>query len=144
MNTIDIKAKKENFQYWLFEMENILEKFEKEFKEETFYNLNYSVESLLKLEEWILLNYFSMEDARNPKHKIRNDKIIRYIGKTFTQNIGGVWKLDSEDEKSAYYLLPIIVDYKNYTTPICPHRLFTACIDRKKGNFLSVILKNNL
>ncbi len=67
-----------------------------------------------------------------------------YVGETFRKNIGGKWKLDIENEKSAYFQLPILTDSPKINSPIAPHILVTACISSNKGNYISSILKNKL
>lgn len=133
-----IEEQKELFEYWLFEMDDVLENFTKRFKKDNL-PLDYSVTSLNYVESLILSYFPDIEEIKKTEHKHFYDELARYVGETFRKNIGGTWKLDIERESSAYYGLPIL----DYPTPICPHRFVTATIDRKKGTFLSTILTNN-
>ncbi len=134
-----IEQKNERFQYWLFKMDDILESFISKFEKENLI-LDYSIESLNLLEGLILKSFNDIEEIKKEKHSYFYDELVRYVGETFRKNLGGVWKLDIKDENSAYYNLPIL----DYATPICPHKLVTACIARKNGTFLSTILTNSL
>lgn len=134
-----IEQKKERFQYWLFKMDDILENFISKFEKENLI-LDYSIASLNALENLILQSFDDIEAIKEEKNSAFYDELARYVGETFRKNLGGKWKLDYENVDSPYYNLPIL----DYPTPICPHKLVTACIARKKGTFLSTILTTNL
>lgn len=134
--------REEDFQKWLFDMDNVLEEFINIFKKDENINLDFSLYSLDKVENWILNNFDSKEDLLKSKNKYLLNMIAVYIGETFRKNIDGKWKLDIDNEKSAYFKLPILTDSPNINSPIAPHTLATACISRDRGNYISTILKN--
>jgi len=139
-----IIQKRDEFQQWLFDMDNALEEFINIFKKDENINLDFSPNSLDKVEKWILNNFDSKEDLLKSKNKYLLNMIAVYIGETFRKNIGGKWKLDIDNEKSAYFNLPILTDSPKINSPVAPHTLATACISREKGNYISTILNNKL
>lgn len=142
MDNKEIQRRKENFEGWLFSMSDVLEEFVENFSLKTGHTLDYSVLSLIAFEEYILDNFSEIEELKKEDNKYKYDAFARYLGETIRKNIGGKWKLDIDNEKSAYFKLPILVEDVEKPTPICPHRLVTACIVRKKGTFLFKILDN--
>ena len=133
----------EDFQEWIFYISDKMDYFTEEFAKEQSLTLDYSMESLDVLEVWIL-NHF--DDA---KELIAEGQLLDYltiyIGETFRKYIGGKWFIDLENKKNAYFSMPVLTDpsYKGvvYKTPMT---YATACISRKKGNYISTILKNNM
>lgn len=144
MKTKEIEERKENFQQWLFLMDDTLDEIKRIFKNDKNVSLDFSPNSLDNVENWILDNFESKEDLLMEKNKHFLNMLAVYIGETFRKNIGGKWKLDLSNEKSAYYKLPILTDSPNINSPIAPHTLATACISRGKGNYISTILNNKL
>ncbi len=134
-----IEEKKEQFEYWLFDMDNVLEEFISKYQSENLL-LDYSLASLDGIENLILKSFDTIEELKKKEYSHFYDELSRYVGETFRKNAGGKWKLDIERESNAYYNLPIL----DYPTPACPHRLVTACIDRRTGVFFSTILTNIL
>ena len=136
---------KENFQEWIFYISDKMEYFTNEFAVKYDLKLDYSIESLDKIENWILSNFKNLSDILSEDNKKILDLLSIYIGETFRKYIGGKWYIDLDDEKNAYYSMPVLTskEYKGeiYKAPIT---MATACIDRRKGNYISTILKNNL
>lgn len=131
----------ENFQDWIFYIDDKMDSFTEEFAKEHNLNLDYSIKSLDELEGWIINNIkdrFQLKD--DPKLL---DLLTIYIGETFRKHIGGKWFMDTEDKENAYYMMPVLTspDYKGEKY-IAPLTFATACISRKKGNYISTILKN--
>ena len=142
MTTAEIERRKDDFQYWLFDMSNVLEKYIKDFEDHNKETLDCSLDSLLVLENHILNTFSSIQELKEETNKFKYDDITRYLGETIRKNVGGKWELDIENEKSAYYKLPVLVEDSNNSTVVCPHKLITASIGRKKGDFLHTVLKN--
>ena len=102
--------------------------------------LNYSIESLDELENWILSTFTdSSELIEYPSY---SDPLGIYIGETFRKHIGGKWDMILEDKKNAYYQ-PVLTS-PNYKGEIylAPLTYVAACISRNKCNYISTILKN--
>lgn len=136
---------KENFQEWIFLISDKMDYLTSVFAEEQGLMLDYSLKSLDQLEKWLLLHF------EDPSEIIVDDKaelldyLLIYVGQTFRQYIGGQWYIDLENKQNAYYSMPVLTD-KHYKGTIykAPMLLITASINRKKGNFISTVLKNNM
>ncbi|MDI1257325.1 MAG: hypothetical protein PSV16_14620 [Flavobacterium sp.] len=128
--------REESFQYWLMNMEDSISKFLSKFEKGTTI-LDYSIAPLDIIEKLILDSFDTIDEINRDKSFY--DELARYTGETFRRRLGGNWKLDL-DITSAYYNLPVL----DYATPVCPHKLITACISRKEGSFLSDVLMGSI
>lgn len=100
------EEKKEEFQVWLFEMDDRLEAFLEHVAMEGI-KLDYSLDSLDAFGKFLLLEHYT------PNH----DYFItaaRYYGEVVRKTYGGKWILDIEDENSLYYGLPVIKNYSPF------------------------------
>lgn len=133
----------ENFQEWLILIDFKMDFFTEEFAKEQNLTLDYSLESLDKLEGWILANYDDIKKLIDDEKML--DYLTVYIGETFRKHLGGKWYIDLKNKKNAYYSMPVLTDpsYRGEVY-IAPMTYATACINRKKGNYISTILKNNM
>lgn len=133
----------EDFQEWIFYMSDKMDCFTEEFAKEQGLTLDYSMESLDVLEVWILDHFDDAKELIAEGQLL--DYLTIYIGETFRKYIGGKWFIDLENKKNAYFSMPVLTNpsYKGvvYKTPMT---YATACISRKKGNYISTILKNNM
>lgn len=133
----------EDFQEWIFYISDKMDYFTEEFAKEQGLTLDYSMESLDVLEVWILDHFDDAKELIAEGQLL--DYLTIYIGETFRKYIGGKWFIDLENKKNAYFSMPVLTDpsYKGvvYKTPMT---YATACISRKKGNYMSTILKNNI
>jgi hypothetical protein len=132
---------RDDFEEWLFLMSDKLEAFEVFFKKETGKDLDYSVQSINEVEAWLLTKFESPDDILKQENKEILDLVIRYIGDTFRKNLKAKWTIDLENEKNAYYQLPVITAEK-VSSPIAPHTLVTASLDRRRGTFIPIVLNN--
>ena len=134
---------KENFQDWIFYIGDKMDYFTETFAKENNLKLDYSINSLDILENWIINNYNSINDLRETYEIL--DLLTIYIGETFRKHIGGKWFMDMENKDNAYYMMPVLTssEYKGEIFK-APRTFATACISRKKGNYISTILKNNM
>lgn len=134
---------KDDFQEWIFFISDKMDYFTEQFAEENNLTLDYSVESLDRLEQWIITRFNDSKDLISDKKLL--DLIGIYIGETFRNHIGGKWHIDLENKQNVYYHMPVLTD-KNYKgeTNKAPLTYATASIHRKKGNYISTILKNNI
>ena len=133
----------EDFQEWIFYISDKMDCFTEEFAKEQGLTLDYSMESLDVLEVWILDHFDDAKELIAEGQLL--DYLTIYIGETFRKYIGGKWFIDLENKKNAYFYMPVLTNpsYKGvvYKTPMT---YATACISRKKGNYISTILKNNM
>ncbi len=133
----------DNFQEWIFFIDNKMDYFTEEFAKENNLDLDYSIQSLDILEKWIINTYPTINTLREDEKIL--DLLTIYIGETFRKHIGGKWFMDLDDKENAYYHMPVLKS-PNYKGEIykAPRTFATACIPRKKGNYISTILKNNM
>ncbi|SIT20148.1 hypothetical protein SAMN05421786_108205 [Chryseobacterium ureilyticum] len=133
----------ENFQEWIFFIGEKMDSFTEDFAKENNINLDYSIKSLDELEKWIINNYSSINNLKEDPKML--DLLTIYIGETFRKHLGGKWVMDTEDQDNAYYMMPVLTspDYKGEVYK-APRTFATASIPRKKGNYISTILKNNM
>jgi len=134
---------KDNFQEWIFLIGEKMDFFTQEFASQKSLILDYSLKSLDDLEEWIIANYSTINSLKDDQKML--DLLTIYIGETFRKYLGGKWFMDLEDKDNAYYHMPVLTspDYKGEIYK-APRTFATACIPRKKGNYISTILKNNM
>ena len=133
----------ENFQDWIFFISDKMEYFTGEFARENNLTLDYSIKSLEELEGWLLSNFKHHNDLIAQKKLL--DYITIYIGETVRKYIGGKWYIDLKNKKNAYYSMPVLTD-TSYVGEVyvAPMTYATACISRKKGNYISTILLNKM
>lgn len=132
-----------DFQDWIFCIDEKMEYFTEDFARKNNLLLDYSVQSLDDLEQWIFANFESNELL------IENSKLLDlltiYIGETFRRHIGGKWVMDTVNKNNAYYMMPVLMDEKyKIEKYVAPSTFATACISRKRGDYISGILKNNM
>jgi len=134
---------KDNFQEWIFYIGNKMDYFTEEFAKKNNLKLDYSIKSLDDIENWIINNYNTINDLKESNEVL--DLITIYIGETFRKHIGGKWFMDIDNKDNAYYMMPVLTSpkYKGELYKV-PRTFATACILRKKGNYISTILKNNM
>jgi len=131
----------DDFQLWVFNMDDELDAFKATLPVELAKWLDYSVESLTLLEAWILNRYPTFEDTEKKEEAQVLDWLARYVGETFRKQIGGHWDIDLENKKNVYYGLPVITGFEEKPTPVCPLTLVTASTDRRTGDFISGVLE---
>jgi hypothetical protein len=125
---------REDFEYWLADMDDALGRFLASLPQRTREHLDYSPESLDALEDWILATYPSVDAMRAADQSRLVDGIARYIGETFRKHIGGRWDIQLEDPKALYFGRPILTGYSD--GPLAPLSLATATAHRRTGVYL--------
>lgn len=136
------KTTKDDFEYWLADMDDALDRFLATFPDETRTKLDFSKESLDALEAWILQKYDSNQKMLEPSESQTLDGIARYIGETFRKAIDGHWEIRFDDPKYVFYGLPQLAGFSQRSTPESPLTLATAAAERRTGTYLSTILKS--
>ena len=132
----------DNFQVWLMKIDDELDHFFGKIPTELSSKLDYTINSLIEIEGFMLSEFKSIEELLS--NKVIHNQIAIYIGETFRKNLNALWKIKKDDPKFAFYGLPIIVEPDTQNTLICPLTLATTAIDRNKGDFLHQILTNLL
>jgi hypothetical protein len=103
----------EKFEFYVFEMDDVLEPFVAEAKAAR-YNFDYSLDSLEDLERYL---------ARAPVGADRSlylNRAARYLGEVFRNVVGGHWELCLTPPNNAYFKLPIITGYSDSGIEFCP------------------------
>jgi len=133
----DTTEELEKFQYFLFEMDDVLEPFVATARKGGF-QLDYSIDSLLSLEEFLLAQGKAANDSQ-----LRN-QAARYLGEVFRKNIGGKWELCLKDPKYLYYKLPVITGYSKMPIEFCPIEVIGSFIARKETGLLKQAVETHL
>ncbi|OYD07273.1 hypothetical protein [Paludifilum halophilum] len=136
MEKLNKEKEFDNFQFWLMEMDDVLEDFMDKLPQNL--RLDFSADSLLRLEEWILRHYSTVESLQKNKQML--DFLSRYVGETFRKRLGGKWEIELDHPEYVFYGLPQIKFEK--VSPDCPLSVVLAAVDRKKGDYMLKILKN--
>lgn len=118
------------FQEWLKSRTDVLEKM---FEKLPQLNLDYSPESLIRLEKWLLEQYPSVEMIFEEKEKSNLDAYITYVGEVFRRNLKGKWGVET-DPKDVYYGHAIVTFEKDI--PVSPRSEVLVSIDRRKGGLM--------
>jgi hypothetical protein len=135
-----IQTTRDDFESWLVDMDDALERFIDALPQEVAQRLDYTPGSLDALEKWILDRYESTQQMLAASQATTVDGLARYIGETFRKAIGGRWGIRLDDPKYVFYGLPEIVGYSDKPTSLCPISLATASADRRNGRYLSGVL----
>jgi hypothetical protein len=141
-DNVSSSDRKEEFQSWLFYMDDALDQFKAQLPHNLSTSLNFTPASLDGLEAWLLSRYNTIAELRAPDQVATLDGAARYVGETLRKALGGRWQIRFDDPKDAYYGLPELSQFGIPVPPICPHRLVTASIDRRTGQYLSTMLRN--
>lgn len=136
-----LKLTRDDFEEWLFSLPDKQQEFRTLFLDKTGIKLDYSISALDDIEAWLLTSFEKKEDLLKEDNKHLLDLIVGYVGGIFRENLNAKWDIDLENEKNAYFRLPIIMN-EQMSVPVAPHTLVTASIGRKKGNFISTVFKN--
>ncbi|MGF7086598.1 hypothetical protein JOD24_000427 [Kroppenstedtia sanguinis] len=127
------------FQVWLMEMGDILERFIDHIPPET--RLDYTPESLLRLEEWMLEHYPSVDDLLKESNKETLDALVRYTGQVYRKNLKGKWTIHLDDPNYAFFGLPMISFHIPRIDPVAPHSEVVASVDRRRGDYIYTVFK---
>lgn len=133
----------DNFKEWIFLIGEKMDLFTGDFARENNLNLDYSIHSLDEIEKWIITTYPTINQLK-ADHKML-DLLTIYIGETFRKHLGGKWYMNTEDQENVYYMMPTLTS-PEYSGEVykSPRTFATASIPRKKGNYMSSILRNCL
>jgi len=132
----------EDFEFWLADMDDALERFFGRIPPAIRSQLDFSPESLDGLEKWILERYASTDELLKPEAKEMVDGLARYVGETYRRAIGGRWEIRMDDPGYAHYGLPQLTGFAPRPTPIAPHTLVTASADRRTGSYWRTVLES--
>lgn len=134
----------EQFQYWLVDMDDAIERFISLFPQSEQVKLDFTRESLAIVEEWILARYSDMSEVLRKSEAATVDGAARYVGEVFRKILGGKWFIDFSDPKNVYCGLPQIGGMRGQRVQFCPLTFVTTSVDRRTGNFMLKILDNKI
>ncbi|MBA4603119.1 hypothetical protein [Thermoactinomyces mirandus] len=97
-------------------------------------NLDFSPQSLLRSEAWMLEIYSTVKDILKENEKSTLDFLARYAGEVYRKNFNGKWKLFLDDPDNVIYELPVVMI--SGLDPICPITEVTASLDRRRGDYI--------
>jgi hypothetical protein len=127
----------EKFEMFIFNMSDYLEQIIEIAKEKNI-NLDYSMESLPFLEEYLIKNKITIND-------IDYDSASAYLGQVLRKNYGGKWicNLDKENN-SLYYGYPVITGHTKYDVLFSPFHVIKAFLLRHKNNLLTTAIESDI
>lgn len=90
----------EDFEQWIFSMDDKVEDFLDSLHGEIKNSFDYSAESLNAAENWLRSKYKSAEDLDKMHRAIIIDGFVRYIGEVVRKYSGGFWDMDCTSDKN--------------------------------------------
>ncbi|OYD07740.1 hypothetical protein [Paludifilum halophilum] len=143
MESIDWEnlSKADRFEVWLMEMEDVLDRFIEEMPNGL--DLDYSPQSLIRLEEWILNQYPTVGNILKEHEKEKLDSLVRYVGQVYRKELAGKWMIQLDHpKKDPFYGLPVVYFPGKNVDEISPHQEVITCVDRRRGDFLYTMFHN--
>lgn len=132
-----------DFEYWIFQMDDKLESFLSSLYGDIKTHLDYSIESLKNVEEW-LINTYKTPEAVDAMHRaITVDGFCRYIGEVFRKKLGGHWDMSFQNESNVE-AGPFLTGLNSGENKIYPYQLIKKALQGKSGNLLKTELESNL
>jgi hypothetical protein len=131
----------DQFQVWLIEMDNALQRFGASAPPDLACKLDLTPESLDAVEAWALSWYQSPQEIRPASETAFHDGAARYIGEVIRKHTGSKWSLDRSDPKKLNYGVPALTGGK-LSIGMAPLTLVTALLDRRTGTYLSTVFRN--
>jgi hypothetical protein len=135
-----VTVQRDDFEYWLFKMDDRLEALFNTVPENVAADLDYSPPSLSTLEQWLLSAFPDVESILADEHQELLDDLSRYVGETVRKALGGKWNIDLERPENAYFQIPVVEVEGSWSA--CPVTLVTASLDRRRGDFMETVLRN--
>lgn len=133
---------RENLEAWITFIPDKVTSLKKVLPAEVSNRLDYSAQSLDLIEQF-LLDKFVREDFTKNENKDLLDQLASYLGTTCRRNwVNSFWDIELDDEKQAFFGVPVLKVQGNALPPFSPYHTITALFSRKRGNFLSTILEN--
>ncbi|MGA9525433.1 MAG: hypothetical protein WBV82_28495 [Myxococcaceae bacterium] len=120
------------FEEWLMDMPDVLEDFVQALPAEL--ELDYSPESLLRLETWILKRYRAVDELLSEQEKMTLDSLARYVGQVYRIQLHGTWDIQLDNPDEVYSGLPLVVF--DHETAVSPISRVVASVDRRAGDYI--------
>jgi len=126
----------EEFENWVFEMDDKLEKFIKSLYGDIKTKMDYSVSSLDSAERWLIDTYKTPESIEALHRAITVDGFVKYIGEVYRKSLGGHWDMDFSNEAETA-TGPYLTEFDNAGTIIKPFIEIKKLLEIKSGNYLT-------
>jgi hypothetical protein len=134
--------RREEFQHWLAHMDDALDDLMRSLPPEIARRLDYGIDSLDVLERLLLDRYESYDAAKRSGDAGFFDGCSRYFGETVRRRLGGKWKMVLDDEKNVHYGVPRLEGFDVPMSPMAPLHMCFSAVDRRKGNYLTGVIRN--
>ncbi|MBA4547456.1 hypothetical protein H1R82_05625 [Thermoactinomyces intermedius] len=128
---------RDQFEEWLFFASDVLEDFTNEL---TYLELDYSPESLIRLEKWILERHPSPDSLVKREKAEILDGMLRYVGEVYIKHLKAIWDVNLDDPQAVFYSMPIIRMPGNVI--VSPFSEIVASSDRRWGDYIYKMFKN--
>ncbi|MBA4603641.1 hypothetical protein [Thermoactinomyces mirandus] len=134
-------SSEDEFQKWLFFQSDELESFIKEFD---CLDLDYSPESLVQLEQWILKRHSSPKSFIKDEKAEVIDAMLRYVGQIYVKHLKWIWDIELKDQQYVFYSMPLVKpkDDKDNIYAESPFSLLVASTDRRIGDYMYRMFMN--
>lgn len=127
----------QELQTWIATIEEAREELEELVGSE----LSVDLESLDRLEKFLLKRFKSVDAALTLDARGVTDAAARVVGTTLLLAIDGArWDINLDNPKAAYYRLPILVMPDGSVES--PHAMVTASLDRRTGELLRGLVES--
>jgi hypothetical protein len=134
-----VNKKQEQFEWWITSIDEKVSDLKKKLPVDIKNNLDKSIDSIDLIENFLIQNYNSTDKKIDFELW---DQIASYIAAVYKINLEkSRWFIELEDESNIFYNKPgLQMNGKIY---FYPHSYVMAAIDRRKGNFISQVIKNH-
>lgn len=137
-NRVDIEN---DFEWWITCIPDKINRLEELLPTNVYSKLDYSLNSLAVLGEYICGTIQSIESLKQNEELW--DCLASYVGTTYRRNVPTAeWRIEIEDEKNIYFGVAALRTKGN--TNFYPKYEITALLDRKRMDFLQAITKRHI
>ncbi len=130
-----------DFEWWITCIPDKIMRLEQLLSANLFSKLDYSLDSLTILGEYICDTIQSVESLKQNEELW--DCLASYVGTTYRRNVSTAeWRIELDDEKNIYFGVPALRSQGN--TNFYPKYEITAMIVRRRKDFLMAITKRHI
>lgn len=137
----DLNGKEDNYTWWLNIMPDEMPRLSilpRAIRE----RLNYSMESLDLIEDYIRENY-TAEELKDRRNRYARDLFARYIGETFRKNLSDLfWSFESSNAQDEYFGMPVLASIGGGVPPMTPAIWVTELAAQQERHFLRSRVKS--
>lgn len=125
----------QEFENWVFEMDDKLDQFKKSLYGDIKTKMNYSISSLDFAERWLIDTYKTPDSVDALHRAITVDGFVKYIGEVFRKNLGGHWDMNFSNIADVA-TGPYITGFDNAGTIFKPFFEIKKLLEAKTGHHL--------